>query len=47
MISGRVTKYKGVEFEQILDYLINNEIKRIEELQLMRDELRELWRANF
>jgi len=47
MISGRIKKFKGIEFEKVLDILINNELKRIEELQLMRSELSELWKANF
>jgi len=47
MISDRITKFKGIEFEKVLDILINNELKRIEELQLMRIELSELWKANF
>jgi len=47
MISGTPTKFKGIEFEKVLDVLINNEIKRIEELQLMRNELSELWKAKF
>jgi len=47
MVSGTPTKFEGIEFEEALDLLINNEIKRIEELQLMRDELSELWKAKF
>jgi len=47
MISGTPTKFQGIEFEKALDILINNEIKRIEELQLMRNELSELWKAKF
>ena len=47
MISGTPTKFKGIEFEKALDILINNEVKRIEELQLMRNELSELWKAKF
>jgi len=47
MISGTPTKFKGIEFEKAFDVLINNEIKRIEELQLMRNELSELWKAKF
>ncbi len=47
MISDRITKFEGIEFEKVLDILINNELKRIEELQLMRSELSELWKANF
>jgi len=47
VISDRITKFEGIEFEKALDILINNELKRIEELQLMRDELSELWKANF
>jgi len=47
IISGRITKFVGIEFEKVLDILINNELKRIEELQLMRIELSELWKANF
>ena len=47
MISDRITKFEGIEFEKVLDTLMNNELKRIEELQLMRIELSELWRENF
>jgi len=47
MTSGTPTKFEGIEFEKALDVLINNKIKRIEELQLMRDELHELWKAKF
>jgi len=47
VISDRITKYEGIEFERVLDILINNELKRIEDLQLMRSELSELWNANF
>ena len=44
MISDRITKFEGIEFEKVLDILINNELKRIEELQLMMSEL---CKANF
>ena len=47
MTSSTPTKFEGVEFEKALDILINNEIKKIQELQLMRDELDELWKAKF
>jgi len=47
MVSDRITKFEGIEFEKVLDILINNELKRIEELQSMRRELSELWKANF
>ena len=47
VISNRITKFEGIEFEKILDILINNELKRIAELQLMRSELSELWKADF
>ena len=47
MVSDRITKFEGIEFEKVLDILINNELKRIEELQSMRSELTELWKANF
>jgi len=47
MTSGTPTKFEGIEFEKALDVLINNKIKRIEELQLMRSELSELWKENF
>ena len=47
MVSNRITKFEGIEFEKVLDILINNELKRIEELQSMRSELSELWKANF
>jgi len=38
VISDRITKFVRIEFEKILDILINNELKRIEELLLMRSE---------
>jgi len=47
VVSGRITKFEGIEFEKVLDILINNELKRIEEIQLMRIELSGLWEANF
>ena len=47
MVSDRITKFEGIEFEKVLDILINNELKRIEELQSMRSELSELWKVNF
>ncbi len=47
VIPGRVTKFQGTEFEKALDILLDNEIRRFEELQLMRAELNELWRRNF
>ncbi len=47
IISDRPTRFEGIELERALDILINNELKRIEELQLMRSKLNELWRANF
>ena len=47
MVSDRITKFEGIEFEKVLDILINNELKRIENLQLMRSELSELWKADF
>ncbi len=47
VISNRITKFDGIEFEKILDILINSELKRIAELQLVRSKLTELWKANF
>jgi len=47
VISNKITKFEGIEFEKVLDILINNELKRIEDLQLMRSELSELWKADF
>ncbi len=47
VISDKITKFEGIEFEKVLDILINNELKRIEDLQLMRSELSELWKAGF
>jgi len=47
MVSDRITKFEGIEFEKVLDILINNELKRIEELQSMRNELSELWKSSF
>ena len=37
VISGRITKFEGIEFEKVLDILINNEQKRIDGIQLMRN----------
>ena len=47
VISDKVTKFEGIEFDKVFDIFINNELKRIEELQLMRSELCELWEDNF
>ena len=44
---ARPTKFEGIELESALDILINYKQKRIEELQLMRNELSELWKENF
>ena len=44
VISGRITKFDVVELEKVLDIIINNKLKRIEELQSIRDEL---WTVNF
>ena len=44
---ARPTKFEGIELESALDILINYKQKRIEELQLMRSELSELWKENF
>jgi len=41
VISDRITKFEGIEFEKVLDILINNELKKFEEFQLMRSELSE------
>ena len=47
LISDTPAKFEGIEFEKVLDILINYKQKRIEELQLMRSELSELWKENF
>ncbi len=47
VISDRITKFEVIELEKVLDILINNELKRIEDLQSMRSELSKLWKANF
>jgi len=47
VISGTPAKFKGIEFEKVLNIFIKNELKKIEELQLMRDELSESWKENF
>jgi len=47
VISSIPAKFKGIEFEKVLNIFINKELKKIEELQLMRDELSELWKENF
>jgi len=46
-ISDRITKFEVIELEKVLEILINNELKRIEDLQSMRSELSKLWKANF
>ena len=43
VISGGVTKFVGIEFDKVFDILIHNELKKIEELQLMKSELCEIW----
>ena len=47
VISDRIKKFEVIELEKVLEILINNELKRIEDLQSMRSELSELWKANF
>ena len=55
VISGTPAKFKGIEFEKVLNIFIKNELnifiknelKKIEELQLMKDELSESWKENF
>ena len=47
VISDRITKFEVIELEKVLEILINNELKKIEDLQSMRSELSELWKANF
>ena len=47
VISDRPTKFEVIPLEKALDILINNEQKRIEEFQLMRSELCDLWEENF
>ena len=47
LISDTPAKFEGIEFEKVLDILINNELKRIKEIQLMSSELSELWKENF
>ena len=47
VISDRITKFEVIELEKVLEILINNELKRIEDLQSMRSELSKLWKANF
>ena len=46
-VSERITIFEGIEFEKVLDILMSMELKRIEELQLMRNELNELWKVSF
>ena len=46
LISGRITKFDVIKLEKVLDIIINNKLKRIEELQSMRRELSELWEVN-
>jgi len=47
VIYDRITKFERVEFQKVLDIFINNELKRIEELQIIRNKMRELWNPNF
>ena len=44
VISDRIMKFDVIELEKILDIIINNELKRLEELQSIRGKL---WKANF
>ena len=38
-IFDKPTKFEGIGFEKAVDILINNELKRIETIQLMKNEL--------
>ncbi len=47
LICDRITKYEGVEFQEVFDIFINNELKRIQKLQFIRNEMYNLWCKNF
>jgi len=44
---SKITKFEGIELENVIDILINNELIKIEELQLMKSELYKLWKVYF
>jgi len=43
LISDTSEKFEGIELEKVFGILIDNELKRIEEPQLMSSELCEFW----
>jgi len=47
LISDTPAKFEGTTLEKAFDILINNELKRVKELQLMSSELCELLKENF
>ena len=47
LISDTPAKFEGIELEKAFDILINNKLKRTQELQLMSSELCELWEEGF
>ena len=47
LISDTPAKFEGIALEKAFDILIDNEQKKIIDLQLMSSELCELWKENF
>ncbi|MCH9041458.1 MAG: hypothetical protein IIB80_04785 [Thaumarchaeota archaeon] len=46
LISDTPAKFEGIALEKAFGILIDNELKRIRDLQLMSSELCELWKEN-
>ena len=47
IISDSPTKFEGIELKRALKILIDNEKQRLEQINLTRNELCELWKENF
>ena len=47
MISNSTTKFMGIELKRALKILIDSEKQRLEQINLTRNELCELWKENF
>ena len=47
LIFDTPTTFEGISLEKAFAILINNELKKITDLQLMSSELCELWKENF
>ena len=47
LISDTPAKFEGIKLEKAFGILINNKLKRTQELQLMSSELCELWEESF